>query len=73
MVKNCLPMKEMQEMTVRLTSGLERYPGGGNGNPFQYFCLENPMDRGSLWDTVHEVAELDTTDPGFSRGVRRLK
>ena len=29
--------------------GLERFPGGGHGNPFQYSCLENPMDRGALW------------------------
>ena len=27
--------------------GLERYPGEGNGNPLQYYCLENPMDRGA--------------------------
>ena len=30
-------------------SGLGRFPGGGNGNPLQYSCLENPMDRGALW------------------------
>ena len=42
--------------------GLERSPGGGNGNLLQYSCLENPMDRGALWATVHGVAkELDTT------------
>ena len=29
--------------------------GGGNGNPFQYSCLENPMDRGAWWATVHRV------------------
>ena len=29
--------------------GLGRSPGGGNGNPPQYFCLENPMDRGAWW------------------------
>ena len=32
-------------------------PGGGNGNPLQYSCLENPMDRGALWATVHRVAK----------------
>ena len=37
-------------------------PGEGNGNPLQYSCLENPMDRESWWVTVHGVAkELDTT------------
>ena len=34
--------------------GLGRSPGGGNGNPLQYSCLENPMDRGAWWATVHE-------------------
>ena len=37
--------------------GLGRYPGGGNGNPLQYTCLENLMDRGGWWDTVHGVAK----------------
>ena len=31
--------------------------GGGHGNPFQYSCLENPMDRGAWWVTVHRVAK----------------
>ena len=35
---------------------LGRSPGGGNGNPLQYTCLENPMDRGAWWATVHRVA-----------------
>ena len=33
-----------------------RSPGGGNGSPFQYSCLENPMDTGAWWTTVHGVA-----------------
>ena len=41
--------------------GLGRYPGGGNGNLLQYSCLENPMDRGAWWATVHGVSELETT------------
>ena len=41
--------------------GLGRSPGGGHGNPLQYSCLENPMDRGAWWATVHRVAESDTT------------
>ena len=45
-----------------LISGSGRSPGEGNGNPPQYSCLENPMDRGAWWATVHRVAkELDTT------------
>ena len=36
--------------------GLGRSPGGGRGNPLQYSCLENPMDRGAWRATVHGVA-----------------
>ena len=35
--------------------GLGRSPGKGHGNPLQYSCLENPMDRGAWWATVHGV------------------
>ena len=35
--------------------GSGRCPGEGNGNPLQYSCLENPMDRGTWWATVHGV------------------
>ena len=44
-----------------LILGSERLPGEGNGNPFQYSCLENPMDRGAWWVTVHSITELDMT------------
>ena len=36
---------------------LGRSPGGGHGNPFQYSSLDNPMDRGAWWATVHGVAK----------------
>ena len=42
--------------------GSGRSPGGGNGNPLQYSCLENPLDRGAQRATVHGVAELDMTE-----------
>ena len=42
---------------VSLTPGLGRAPGAGHGNPPQYSCLENPMDRGACWATVHRVAK----------------
>ena len=40
--------------------GSGRSPGEGNGNPLQYSCLENPMDRGAWWDTVHGVSKSQT-------------
>ena len=40
--------------------GLERFPGEGNGNPLQYSCLENPMDRGAWQATVRGVAKNQT-------------
>ena len=46
---------------VGLVPGSGRSPGEGNGNPPQYSCLENPVDRGAWQATVHGVAELDTT------------
>ena len=36
---------------------LGRSPGEGNGNPLQYSCLENPMDRGAWWATIHGVSK----------------
>ena len=49
--------------SVRDTSSipdLGRSPGEGNGNPFQYSCLENPMDRGAWRATVHRVPKSQT-------------
>ena len=40
--------------------GLGRSPGGGHGNPLQYSCLENPMDRGAWQATIHGVAKNQT-------------
>ena len=52
-VKN-LPANEEE---VGLSPGSGRSPGGGNGNPLKYCCLENPMDRGAWWATVHGIPE----------------
>ena len=41
--------------------GLGRFPGEGHGNPLQYSCLENSIDRGAWQAIVYGVAELDTT------------
>ena len=43
-----------------LIPGSGRSPGEGNGNSLQYSCLENPMDRGAWWATVHGVAKSQT-------------
>ena len=43
-----------------LIPGFGRSPGRGHGNPLQYSCLENPMDRGAWWATVHGVAKSQT-------------
>ena len=40
--------------------GLGKSPGEGNGNPFQYSCLEDSMDRGARWTIVHGVAKSQT-------------
>ena len=40
-----------------LIPGLAGSPGGGNGNPLQYSCLENPMDRGAWQTTAYGVAK----------------
>ena len=44
------------------TPGSGRSPGEDNGNPLQYSCLENPMDRGAWWGAVHRVPESDMTE-----------
>ena len=45
---------------ISSTPGWGRSPGGGNGNPLQYSCLENPMDRGAWQATVHAVERSQT-------------
>ena len=57
MVKNLPAEHEMQ-----VDSWVNIFPGEGNGNPLQYSCLENPMDRGAWWAIVHGIAkESDMT------------
>ena len=45
---------------VSLIPGLGKSPGEGNGNPLEYVCLENPIDRGDWRATVHGVAKSRT-------------
>ena len=55
----------MRETRVR-SLGQEDSPGEGNGNPLQYSCLENPMDRGAWQATVHRVAKSRTRLSDFT-------
>ena len=60
-VKN-LPASVGDIRDMCLIPGSGRAPEGGNGNPLQYSCLENPMDRGACRAIVHGVTELDMTE-----------
>ena len=57
-----LPWWLRQYRRADLIPGSGRYPEEGNGYPLWYSCLENPLDRGAWWATVHGVAESDTTE-----------
>ena len=59
MVKN-RPANAGDARDMGLIPGLGRSPGEGNGNPLQYSCLENFMDRGACWWTVHVVTKSQT-------------
>ena len=59
MVKH-LPANVGDTTDAGSTPGSVRSPRAGNGNPLQYFCLENPVDRGAQWATVHGVAKSQT-------------
>ena len=58
MIKN-LPTNAGDAGDSGLIPGSGRSPGGGNGNPLQYSCRENPVDRGAWWVIVHGVAGSD--------------
>ena len=58
MIKNSLASAE--DAGVGSIPGSGRSPGGGNGNPFQDLCLENPMDRGAWQAMVHGVTKSQT-------------
>ena len=59
MVKNP-PARAGDIRDVGSTPASGRSPGGGHGNPLQYSCLENLMDRGAWWAMVHGVAKSRT-------------
>ena len=58
-VKN-LPANVGDTRDAALIPGMGRSPGEGNGNPFQYSCLGDPMDRGAWWAIVHRVTKSPT-------------
>ena len=58
-VKN-LPASAGDEGDAGTVRGLGGSPGEGNGNPLQYSCLENPMDRGAWQVTTHRIAKSQT-------------
>ena len=51
---------------LHICTHLTRQQGEGNGNPLQYSCLENPMDRGAWWVAVHGVTESQTRLSNFT-------
>ena len=51
------PVNAEDVRDVGLIPGSGGSPGGGHGNPLQYYCQENPKDRGAWWVTVHGVAK----------------
>ena len=55
-----LPDNAGDTRDVGSTPGSGRFPGGENGNPLQYSCLENPMDNRAWWATVHRVTKSRT-------------
>ena len=62
-VVKILPANAGNARDTGLIPGSGRFPGEGNGNPLQYSCLENSMERRAWLSTVHEVTESYTTEP----------
>ena len=61
----CFTSSLTQQETLQALMYLYSSVGGGNGNPLQYSCLENPMDQGAWWATIHGVAKSQTRLSGF--------
>ena len=62
----CSKVSSCNEGDLGSIPGSGRSPGEGNGNPLQYSCLENPMDRGARWATVHGVTKSRTRLSDFT-------
>ena len=70
-VKN-LPANAGDVRDTGLIPGSGRSPRGGHGNPLQYSCLWNPMNRGAWQATVHRVSELDATEAAKHVGTQKF-
>ena len=68
MIRN-LPANSGDLRDAGSVPGSGRSPEGGHGNPFQYSCLENPMDRADLWATVHGVTKSWTRVKSLSKHI----
>ena len=67
---NNLPANAGDAGDIGLIPGSGRCPAVGNGNPFQYSCLENSIDRGAWWVTVHGFAKSWTQLSTHARCIR---
>ena len=65
-VEKNLPANARDIGNMDLIPGSGRSPGGRNGNPLQYSCLESPMDRGAWQVTVHGITESDTSEHAYT-------
>ena len=72
MVKNA-PANAGDTGDMSSTLGSGRCLGGGNGNPLQYSCLGNPMDKGACQAAVHGIPESDTTEHANTQEQLRRK
>ena len=54
---NLAPKTVHKQQDKLIGISFQGYHGEGNGNPLQYSCLENPMDRGAWWAIVHKVTK----------------
>ena len=71
MVKN-LPANAEDIKDMGSIPGSGRSPGVGHGNPLEYSCLENPMDRGAWWAMVHRITQSQTRLKQLSTQTRNI-
>ena len=62
LVMEVFSLQRVVEMLEEVVVSWQKITGEGNGNPLQYSCLENPMDRGAWWATVHRLQRVSMTE-----------